>query len=296
MALEISPPSGPLPTALPNLMPFHVEYTGPAPISRYFCPKPAPNTFLERSLTSTSSTVTSATASSSETQSNTPSLHSFVSNATSATTVENIDAESTKCIAVETSREVTAVLSTPPDGDVMDVELAETQESSFSVAATIRKSVLDASRKRVTSAVERFVAAFRGRRICGQAVCLPDGYGGLVLQASSLTKGKGENDGKPSASKPQFKAKPKSIKGRTTRRSTRSKKVEEEDENLEVDEEGTSQQADASVEVRKLIPASTFSSFTIWSPDIPVDEGRDEYMRSLIEWTKLAAEIHSCED
>ena len=44
-------------------------------------------------------------------------------------------------------------------------------------------------------------------------------------------------------------------------------------------------------DVRQLIPTPTFLPFTIWSPDIPVDEGKDEYIRCLIEWTKLAAEV-----
>jgi len=37
--------------------------------------------------------------------------------------------------------------------------------------------------------------------------------------------------------------------------------------------------------------ASTFSSFVVWNPDIPVDEGRDEYIRSLNEWIKLSAMV-----
>ena len=44
-------------------------------------------------------------------------------------------------------------------------------------------------------------------------------------------------------------------------------------------------------DVRQLIPTPTFLPFTIWSPDIPVDEGKDEYVRCLVEWTKLAAEV-----
>jgi hypothetical protein len=50
---------------------------------------------------------------------------------------------------------------------------------------------------------------------------------------------------------------------------------------------------DSCVEIRRLTPVSRFSSLTVWSPDIPVDEGKDEYLRSLTEWTKLAAEIHA---
>ena len=34
-----------------------------------------------------------------------------------------------------------------------------------------------------------------------------------------------------------------------------------------------------------------FSSFVLWNPDFPVDLLRDEYLRSLTEWTKLAEEV-----
>jgi len=44
--------------------------------------------------------------------------------------------------------------------------------------------------------------------------------------------------------------------------------------------------------LRVLEPVSTFSSFTIWNPDYPLDEGKDEYLRSLTEWSKLATEIN----
>ena len=51
MALEIAPSAGPLSTTSPNPMPFHIEYTGPAPISRYFRPKSAPTSDVTRNLT-----------------------------------------------------------------------------------------------------------------------------------------------------------------------------------------------------------------------------------------------------
>ena len=45
------------------------------------------------------------------------------------------------------------------------------------------------------------------------------------------------------------------------------------------------------VPTRVLEPVSTFSSFVLWNADIPANDGRDEYVRSLREWTKLAAEV-----
>lgn len=38
--------------------------------------------------------------------------------------------------------------------------------------------------------------------------------------------------------------------------------------------------------VRTLQATGTFSSFVLWNLDIPMDESRDEYLRSLTEWTK----------
>ena len=36
---------------------------------------------------------------------------------------------------------------------------------------------------------------------------------------------------------------------------------------------------------------SVVSSFVLWTPDIRANDGRNEYVRSLREWTKLAAEV-----
>ena len=42
---------------------------------------------------------------------------------------------------------------------------------------------------------------------------------------------------------------------------------------------------------RTLQPTSTFSSFVLWTQDIPVDEGKDEYLRAIREWSRLASEV-----
>jgi hypothetical protein len=42
---------------------------------------------------------------------------------------------------------------------------------------------------------------------------------------------------------------------------------------------------------RTLKPVARFSSLVVWNPDIPVDEGRDEYLRALGEWTRIASDV-----
>ena len=44
-------------------------------------------------------------------------------------------------------------------------------------------------------------------------------------------------------------------------------------------------------EKRILKLTAQFSSFILWNPDFPVDLSRDEYLRFLTEWTKLAEEV-----
>ena len=59
----------------------------------------------------------------------------------------------------------------------------------------------------------------------------------------------------------------------------------------EADPPGFSETASDEGPTRVLEPVSTFPSFVLWNPDIPANDGRDEYVRSLREWTKVAAEV-----
>ena len=133
-----------------------------------------------------------------------------------------------------------------------------------------------------------FAASFRGRAMHGVEVDLPDGYAGIVLRAPS-DDGKGNS----AASAQQVREENKSTsKRRTTRRSKRAPAPEVEVVEVE-DEEHRGGDGSAPSEeggVRVLRPASTFSSFVLWHPDIPVDEARDEYLRALTEWTRIATE------
>ena len=124
----------------------------------------------------------------------------------------------------------------------------------------------------------------------GTKVDLPDGYMGIVLRVPEDKKGKG---GASAVKVQEEEERPKAkAKGRATRRSKRVQEVievQDEDDAMDGGESG-----DVGVPegpVRVLQPVSTFPSFILWHPDNPVDEGRDEYMRSLKEWTRLAAEV-----
>jgi len=143
--------------------------------------------------------------------------------------------------------------------------------------------------------VERFVAAFRGRQMYGQAVDIPNGYGGLVLRAPSDSKGKGKEDVEAAPKSTSQKVKPKSKTRAATLRSKRAT-VDDTADEPEGEDDGDCR-PDSDVDppslARKLMPSSTFTSFMLWTPDRPLDEGRDEYARALVEWTHLATEIHA---
>ncbi len=100
----------------------------------------------------------------------------------------------------------------------------------------------------------------------GLRVDLPEGYSGLVLRpppGGSVYTGTHSKNRKPCT--------PGSA-------------------DMELDDEGPAEEDEL---IRSLEPVSTFSSFTLWNPDVPPDENRDEYLRSLTEWTRLAAVVRS---
>ncbi|KAF8836938.1 hypothetical protein BDN67DRAFT_1071684 [Paxillus ammoniavirescens] len=295
MSIEIAPPTGPLPNSTPSLMPFHISYTGPAPISRYFRTKPAPPSIPPAS-TRTTSLVTpvGGQMTMSETQSSLRSLGSMVSEATSTTAVENF---------LDDNDNGERVLR-PANGDnaIMNVD-AETQPVSLDPTKIVREPLNDSiGPGPASSNLERLVAAFRGRQMYGQAVGMPEGYGGLVLRAPSLdAKGQGKEDAKvpskPLSKRANAHTKPKSKFTHATRQSKRASRTEgNDDDDMDREADCARHLAEPPAPIRKLVPTSTFSSFTLWTPDIPVDEGRDEYVRALAEWTKLAAEIHSYDE
>ncbi|KAI0694585.1 ribonuclease H2, subunit C [Cerioporus squamosus] len=229
-ALTISPAHA-LPDATPNLMPFHIGYSGPAPISTYFRIRSSPSPTFGRE-------------------------------------------------------------ARPPPKPLLSLS-PEAQESSDS-QATLVESVQGSSSSVTTVALRllwiRIWLRAKREEMHGMLVDLPDGYAGIVLRAPDDKKGKGA----ASDSRKRDEEKPLS-KGRTTRRSKRAQEeVKVEDEEMDAADILVTASEEGSTRV--LEPVSTFSSFLLWNPDIPVNEGRDEYVRSLAEWTRLAAEIHRVED
>ncbi|KAJ7596323.1 ribonuclease H2, subunit C [Mycena floridula] len=122
----------------------------------------------------------------------------------------------------------------------------------------------------------RFTSSFRGRQVHGLTVELPKGYLGVVMDS-----------GKPASNKSK---KPVVVQKRgSTRSATKAMKIDE-DEDEEMDMDG-----ELEPPAKMLKATSQFSSMVIWSPDIPVNDGQDEYMRAMDEWTRLADVIHCTE-
>ncbi|EJF55300.1 ribonuclease H2, subunit C [Dichomitus squalens] len=249
LALSERPP----PTHTPHLMPFHIAYSGPAPISTYLRVNSAPEPTYGRDIRPLPKPLLS-----SESQDSTVSQTTLVADSTDAS-----------------SSSVATLAST---STLMDVD--------------VEKSECDATAAPHPE-MRHFAASFRGRAMHGVEVNLPEGYAGIVLRTPDDAKGKGvaSRDTRREEKRPK-------PKGRATRRSKRAQEpevveVEDTDEDAGMMDGSTPSEEGPA---RVLRPVSTFSSFVLWHPDIPVDEGRDEYLRSLTEWTRLAAEIHRVEE
>lgn len=234
--MVIAPARNPLPKCSPNLMPFHLNYSGIAPISTYFRVKPA--TLRDESGHNTAQLSTKTTS-------------------------------ETKTTGIDTV--VTA--ATPERVDKGDISAGVDVNPLSQPPRTPKKSSLGA----------RFVAAFRGRTVHGATVNLPKGYSGIVLRADGDEGGKGK-----SADDNKNEAGSKSRKGRSARKASRVDV--DEDVNMDEGEGPLQEEENENGPVRTLNPTESFSSFVLWNPDLPVDDAKDEYLRSLAEWIPLAAE------
>ncbi|PCH44520.1 hypothetical protein WOLCODRAFT_105260 [Wolfiporia cocos MD-104 SS10] len=246
-AIEIGSPSGTLPTCTPYLMPFHIAYSGPAPVATYFRAKPAPPPSYGKGIDASSGGAAEAVKGHDRSQpSASGSSQSTLVAASSSATLN----------------------SGPPSPGAGDKAAAGSEKASLA---------------------KRFIAAFRGRTVQGLEVALPKGYTGLVLHTP-------EEDAKPKRGH-GVRRDDGEVRAQTRTRNTRRSApvidvdAQADDEHMAVDGD-----EDEEAPARVLRPAATFSSFVLWNQDIPVDEGRDEYLRTLSEWTRLAAEIHRAEN
>lgn len=130
---------------------------------------------------------------------------------------------------------------------------------------------------------DRYISTFRGRTIHGIHVPLPSGYTGLVLKRSEG----GNNNSSSSRLREEEEAE---VKGRSLRSRVggRSRKAESTSECKPAEDTG----GDEETSRVTVTPSGMFTGLRVWHADIPVDGGRDEYMRSLGEWTALASEMH----
>lgn len=250
-ALYIDSTKSPLPAHTPNLMPFHIEYSGPAPISTYFRAKPIPP----------------------------PTYGSVQRENTPEATSQNIDSQA------EDSQE-TIMAETPAAGSSSSTLAIESASSSATLVNDVEMAPAGISQ---ASPQRHFAAAFRGRAMHGLQVDLPDGYSGLVFQAPNTND---TRDHETAASK---KGKSRATELNRPGRRSRGKRNDGDetvDLTVEEDAEMKDDEGEADEQERILRPTATFSSFVLWNPDIPVDEGRDEYVRSLTEWIKLSAEVN----
>jgi len=221
-----------LPIRVPHLMPFHIQHTGPAPVSTYFRIRPH---FGPSSLSSASETF----------------VPSGDNERGSTTTVAD-----TK-VAVEEKENAPLA--------VVDAVVPAT-------ATALRPGAI----ARLADSAKRFVSSFRGRTVHGVEVALPNGYVGLVLR--------GDAHGKTHQTTASNSKRPPTRLRQLRRKSDIAEDVQYLDDAARVSPEDERP-------VRVLKPAARFDSFVLWHPDIAVDEGKDEYLRSLSEWVNIAAEV-----
>ncbi|KAF8264437.1 ribonuclease H2, subunit C [Lactarius quietus] len=235
------------PVRVPHLMPFHIQHSGPAPVSTYFRVQPAPlpdshpcppSVAVETQLVSVASTVVEYP----DEKENAPTVSAAVAATALATTTAEINAETDPVIK-------------PPSSQLF------------------RPGPIE----RLSGSAKRFISSFRGRTVHGVEVPMPKGYSGIVLR--------GEAEGRAQTT---TSSKAKRQSARKPRRPPPEEVPEDDDmEGILPPEEERP--------VRVLKPSARFDSFVLWHPDVPVDEGMDEYLRSLSEWVNIASEIHQSE-
>lgn len=213
--IEITSPRKTIPSCTPNLMPFHIQYTGPAPVSTFF--------------------------------------------------------------------------------QVKDVDSFAGRSSAQAPSASLEQHEDDAKTIKRGGIRERFKAAFRGRVVCGLKVELPEGFSGIVLKADS--------DANERSAKVVYSKKANADIGRRRSKRGSAKDLKDPIDIDELDNDATDESplykdgedsdllGDEVFDRRALEPISTFNSLVVWHPDISVDEGKDEYIRAMTEWTGIAAEV-----
>ncbi|KAF9038705.1 ribonuclease H2, subunit C [Panaeolus papilionaceus] len=297
----------------PSLMPFHITYNGPAPVSQFMRVEK-----LQRVGTSSSPVDTANPTPDDDSTGGVKEREKDVPMADA----EMVEEGATVKPSLTATSSVATLCDTPtsatPASELSEPTLVPTP-STDSVMSDSTKMESQASLDDIPPLDEmdrRVVAAFRGRAIHGLEIDLPSGYAGLVLlpdpdphTSSSSSSKKTQASSKPSktAAKQREPTPEEPTSNRRRGRLTRSAAlpkhvvtVEDSEEVVDLSndtEESTSKSSQWREEQaqRNLTPISTFNSFTLWHADRPVDKDRDEYYRTLNEWIGLAQVIHGCE-
>ncbi|KAK7461346.1 hypothetical protein VKT23_008524 [Stygiomarasmius scandens] len=303
----------------PYLMPFHIEYTGNAPTSTYLNVEEAKRNVGapevkeeaeakvkgdmlgegEKAIDSEESGKSALSSAAEDSQSK---HEDAVMHETRGETQPAVSTQSNK-----TPSALSALASEPTLESILSTSSTAPPSSSDTLLPSASTSSLPNTLK------PRFKSTFRGRTIQGLTVDLPPGYTGVILRSTDdevpTTKTKAALATAKMSEKVRAKRKGAAGKGkgkvdvgvedvegeietekRTTRRIIRPSVIDVDGED---DGETESWNTNTSLgNTRTLQPVSRFSSFVLWHPDIPVDEGRDEYHGALNEWVAIAHAVH----
>lgn len=259
--------NGTLETISPNLMPFHIAYTGPAPISTYFMPRPFVDEREERRR------ALMGVSGGPETDDKDGLASKYFGDAGEAGLENDEKGKTSASMGEEKKKEKV-------DGDGM-------------VCAAFRGRIVVGQPIRVP---EGYTGLMLLRETKDGDTNDQGENGGAEGVQKDKAKVKSSSE-RAKALKAKAAAKSKS---RAAKRSKRYQEDEEEDEegDAELAEEIDPSDGREKAGLRKeshpqvLIAKGRFDEFTLWHPDGPVDKTRDEYIRSLNDWITLASEIH----
>ncbi|EIW75115.1 hypothetical protein CONPUDRAFT_66444 [Coniophora puteana RWD-64-598 SS2] len=256
MALTIDHPTRKLSCSTPHLLPFHIDYTGPANISTYFRIREAGATVgTSQSLIDKSTTIV---ASESQTDG--------IDTSTAASAVTLVDSDS-QPPAPSTS-------TTPPS----DTPLAQPPNAADTtkLLAAFRGRHLVGKRVTLPEGYAGLILRTPEKSLGKSTSTAPTSSKGRAAAEKEVRESRG---GRPSR-----------------RGKSKHFPVEVEDDDMDGHdatgslEEGA-EDVDDEQDVRRLEPTARFDSFVLWNPDLPPDGGRDEYLRTLSEWVSLAREV-----
>ncbi|KAF8880209.1 ribonuclease H2, subunit C [Gymnopilus junonius] len=284
-----------MPTCNPNLMPFHINYSGLAAVSAYMRVEKAVSEALT---TEDAKDGISKQANTTHTLLGLPGASAAVPSPDNMKIQENVSEDQKMQISLSTMQSIESVNCS---STTLSIATGSTLVIGSEASFTSEPTQASLPPPALEDADRRFVSTFRGRTIHGLTVDLPSGCGGLVFQSESEDTSSNPTKKENTAAKGKAKSGGMEAAGRSRGRLTRSavskrpEVIAVEDDDVEMADPEHHRKLVTTLDdrpVRNLVPKSQFSSFTLWHADRPVDKGSDEYFRTSTEWISLAHEIH----